>query len=136
MTDTQTKELQAKNKQEVASPSEQTKAGPVFTPAVDIFETYREITLLADLPGVKADDLSIDLRDDTLTITGDTTPLSGDEEQGVLSEFAMGRYYRRFQIPEVINQEKIDARLQEGVLRLILPKAQKVLPRKITVKAN
>lgn len=120
----------------MASPSEQTKPGSVFTPAVDIFETDREMTLLADLPGVKADDLNLDLRDDTLTITGDATPLSGDEEQAVLSEFAMGRSYRRFQIPEVINQEKIDARLQEGVLRLILPKAQKVLPRKITVKAN
>jgi HSP20 family molecular chaperone IbpA len=136
MTDTQTKELQVKNKQEVVSPAEQTMPGPVFTPAVDIFETDREITLLADLPGVKADDLNIDLRDDTLTISGDTTPLSGAEEQAVLSEFTIGKYYRRFQVPEIIDQEKIDAQLQEGVLRLILPKAEKVLPRKITVKAK
>jgi hypothetical protein len=55
MADTQSKELKVREKQEVASPAEQTTPGLVFTPAVDIFETEKEITLLADMPGVKAD---------------------------------------------------------------------------------
>ena len=74
MTETETKELQPKEKLEVTAPAESTKPGLVFTPAVDIFETDREIILLADLPGVKADDLNIDLRDDTLTLTGAVAP--------------------------------------------------------------
>jgi HSP20 family molecular chaperone IbpA len=61
MTDSETKEIQVKPKQEVASPAEQTKPGMVFTPSVDIFETDRELTLLADLPGVTAENLTIDL---------------------------------------------------------------------------
>ena len=52
MTDTDTKELQPQEKLEVAAPAESTRPGLVFTPAVDIFETDKEITLLADIPGV------------------------------------------------------------------------------------
>ena len=69
MTETETKSLQAKTKKEVTTPAEQTKPGAVFYPAVDILETERELTLLADLPGVKARDLKIDLDDNVLTLT-------------------------------------------------------------------
>lgn len=58
ISDTESKALQVKDKAEVTSSAEQTRPGPVFTPAVDIFETDKEITLLADLPGVKTDDLN------------------------------------------------------------------------------
>jgi HSP20 family molecular chaperone IbpA len=53
MTDTESKAIQAKGKTEAATPAEQTRPGFVFTPAVDIFETDKEITLLADMPGVR-----------------------------------------------------------------------------------
>jgi HSP20 family molecular chaperone IbpA len=136
MTDTETKELQAKEKMEVAAPAESTKPGRVFTPAVDIFETDREITLLADIPGVKAGDLNIDLRDDTLTLTGAVAPFEGVEEEDLLIEYEVGTYYRQFSLSEVIDQSKIDAQLSDGVLRLSLPKVEKATPRKITVKAG
>ena len=136
MTDTETKELQAKEKMEVAAPAESTKPGRVFTPAVDIFETDREITLLADIPGVKAGDLNIDLRDDTLTLTGAVAPFKSAGEEGLLIEYETGTYYRQFSLSEVIDQSKIDAQLNDGVLRLSLPKVEKATPRKITVKAG
>ena len=132
---TETKEIQAKEKQEVTVPAEQTKPGPVFTPAVDIFETEKNITLLADLPGVKSDDLIIDLRDNALTLTGDVAPWEGAQEQDRLIEYEIGRYYRQFTLSEVIDQDKIDAQLNDGVLRLTLPKVEKAMPRKISVKA-
>jgi len=132
---TQTKEIQAKEKQEVSVPAEQTKPGPVFTPAVDIFETEKEMTLLADLPGVKSNDLNIDLRDNVLTLTGDVTPWESAEEEDLLIEYEIGRYFRQFTLSEVIDQEKIDAQLNDGVLRLTLPKVAKATPRKISVKA-
>ena len=132
----ETKELQAKDKVEVSAPAEQTKPGPVFTPNVDIFETDKEIIMLADIPGVKAPDLTIDLRDDTLTLTGEVKPFNRPEEQDILIEYQVGRYYRQFTLAEVIDQKKIDAALNDGVLRLTLPKVEKATPRQIAVKAG
>ncbi|MBW2429943.1 MAG: Hsp20/alpha crystallin family protein [Deltaproteobacteria bacterium] len=136
MTDTETKELQAKEKMEASAPAEPTMPGRIFTPAVDIFETDKEITLLAEIPGVKAGDLNIDLRDDTLTLTGAVAPFEGPEEVDILIEYEVGTYYRQFSLSEVIDQAKIDAQLNDGVLRLSLPKVEKATPRKITVKAG
>ena len=136
MTETTTKELQAKEKMEAASPVEQTKPGKVFTPAVDIFETEKEITLLADLPGVKTEHLTIDLNDNVLTLTGEVKPLEGPDEEDILIEYEVGNYYRQFTLSEVIDQNKIDAQLNDGVLRLTLPKVEKATPRKITIKAG
>ena len=67
----ESKALQAKGKKEVNSPAEQTRPGPIFTPLVDIFENTRELTLLADVPGVKAKDLNIDLNENVLTLSAD-----------------------------------------------------------------
>jgi len=131
----ESKELQVKEKQEVATPAEQTRPGLVFTPEVDIFETEREITLLADMPGVAAGDVNIDLREGVLTLSGDVKPWEGAGESDVLVEFEIGKYYRQFSLSEVIDQNKIVAKLEDGVLRLNLPKTEKALPRRITVNA-
>ena len=136
MSDTQSSELKVREKQEVAGSAEQMTPGLVFTPAVDIFETEKEITLLADMPGVHADGLTIDLRDNTLTLSADTAPIGKDDEQELLREYEYGKYYRQFTLGEMINQEKIDAKLTEGVLRLTLPKVEKATPKKISVKTN
>ncbi|MEJ2731186.1 MAG: Hsp20/alpha crystallin family protein [Deltaproteobacteria bacterium] len=136
MADTQSKELKVREKQEVTSPAEQTTPGLVFTPAVDIFETEKEITLLADMPGVKADDLTIDLRDNTLTLSAETTPVDTSDEQDIIVEYETGKYYRQFTLSEIIDQKAIDAKLNDGVLRLSLPKVEKATPKKITVKTG
>jgi len=136
MTETETKEIRAKGKQEATPSAELTKPGPTFTPAVDIFETDTEITLLADIPGVQAKDLDIDLRDDVLTLTGDVAAPEGTNESDVIREYLTGKYFRQFTLSEAIDQSKIDARLQDGVLRLTLPKVAKVTPRKIAVSAR
>jgi len=130
----ESKDIQVKDKQEVASPAEQTKPGPVFSPDVDIFENEKEIVLLADMPGVKADDLNIDLRDDTLTLIGEVPGDADEDEEGIVTEYQTGRYVRQFSLSEVVDQEKIDAKLEDGVLRLTLPKVEKATPRKITIK--
>lgn len=130
------KELKIKEKQEVTASAEQTKPGPVFTPNVDIFETEKAITLVVDMPGVKAGDLNVDLRDDTLTLTGDVSPDAGTPGEKVYVEYATGRYYRQFYLSEVIAQGKIDANLSDGVLRLTLPKVEKATPRRIKVQAG
>lgn len=129
-------DLQSTEKRELASETEQTQEGPVFQPAVDIFEKADGITLVADMPGVKSDQLTIDLRESVLTIRGRVTPPESDKETGVAREFAWGSYYRQFTLADSIDQSKIEARLNDGVLRLELPKVEQAKPRQITVKAG
>jgi HSP20 family molecular chaperone IbpA len=136
MAATDSKEIKVREKQEVTHPAEQTRPGVFFTPTVDIFETDKEMTLLADMPGVKPDNLSIDLRDNTLTLEGGVAPLDGQKEAPLYEEYATGRFYRQFSLSEVIDQAKIDAQLQDGVLRLTLPKVEKATPRKIAVRTS
>jgi len=136
MTDRETKDLQVKPKQELTSPAEQTRPGLVFTPSVDIFETDREITLLADMPGVSADNLTIDLRENILTLTGEVAPFEGANEEDVLIEYEIGKYHRQFNLSNVIDQSKIDAKLNDGVLRLSLPKVEAATPRKIKIQTG
>lgn len=129
------KALQAREKKEMAVPAEQTRPGPTFLPAVDIFESDREITVLADMPGVKAKELNIDLREGTLTIEGHVDPPESANETDLLREYRTGNYFRQFTLPDMIDQANIEAEIKDGVLRLKLPKAEEAKPRKIMVRA-
>ena len=133
---TESKQLKARDKQEVGSPAKQARPGLMFTPAVDILETDREIILLADMPGVATENMSIDLREGVLTISGEVNPWEKADEKDVLIEFEIGKYYRQFAISEAIDQAKIDAKFTDGVLKLVLPKVAKAQPRRITVTAG
>jgi HSP20 family molecular chaperone IbpA len=88
------------------------------------------------MPNVKADDLTIDLRDNTLTLSADTAPVENAEDEDILVEYESGKYYRQFTLGELINQENIDAKLTDGVLRLTLPKVEKATPKKIAVRTG
>ena len=129
-------DIQVKEKQELRTSAEQTKPGPVFTPAVDIFESEKEITLMADLPGVRADKLTIDLRDDILSLSGEVSAPEQKGEEGIHLEYEVGTFVRQFTLSEVIDQKHIEASLKDGVLRLSLPKVEKAKPRKISVAAG
>lgn len=132
-TDTQ---LRPTEKQEVSSGGEQTREGVLYQPAVDIFEREDSLTLLADMPGVTPDKLTIDLRENVLSIRGDVLSPEGQAEAVVDREFEWGGYYRQFTLADSIDQAKIEASLDNGVLRLQLPKVEKAKPRQITVKTS
>ena len=136
MTNTESKALEPREKAEVTTPAEDTRPGLTFTPPVDIFETDEGLTLLADLPGVKAEDLMIDLREGVMSLSGDVQPPEGPDEVDVLREYQTGKYHRKFNLSDVIDQSKIEAELKDGVLRLNLPKIETAAPRKIAVKAG
>jgi len=87
------------------------------------------------MPGVKASDLEIDLRESVLTLTGRVTPSVAAKESNVLREYRPGTFFRQFTLSETIDQPRIDAQLTDGVLRLELPKIEKARPRQITVRA-
>lgn len=129
-------ELQKAEKAGLPAAPEQTRPGPVYSPAVDIFENDNSITVLADMPGVKAQDLKIDLRESVLTLMGRVTSAESTREEDVLREYHTGTFFRQFTLSETIEQPKIDARLTDGVLRLELPKVEKARPRQITVRTD
>jgi len=108
---------------------------PLVRPAVDIFENQDELLIVADLPGVTADTLSIDLEEDRLTIFGRRPEIAGDDAR-VLMGGRCGYDYRRvFTIPDAVDAEKITAELDAGVLRLHLPRHERTRPRRIAIKA-
>lgn len=128
-------ELQPSEKGAMTVP-EQTHPGPVYSPPVDIFESDERISLLADMPGVKAKDLKIDLRESVLTLSAPVTTAEAESETPLLREYGTGSYFRQFTLSDQIDQTKIDAKLNDGVLRLELPKLEKAKPRQITVRVN
>ncbi len=135
MADNKRKEMQKVEAHELAK-AEATRPGVVYTPAVDIFETPDALTLLADMPGVKPNNLKIDLREGVLTLAGVVESARRQGAEDLLVEFEPGSYYRQFTVSDVIDQSRIEAKLMDGVLRLHLPKVEAVKPRQITVKAG
>ena len=103
------------------------------TPAVDIYENENEILLYADMPGVNKDDVTVNIENGKLSISG----IRRLAHQGVSNweEFADIEYVRSFSIPQTINVENVAAKLKDGVLTLHLPKSEAAKPRVIEVKA-
>jgi len=105
-------------------------------PAVDIFEREDGLVLLADLPGAKEGDVKIDVDKDVLTISARFG--EGGFAPGVefYSELWPREYYRAFQLGELLDSAHITAKMRNGVLELVLPKAERAKTRKIEVKAG
>ncbi|HEX6836113.1 MAG TPA: Hsp20/alpha crystallin family protein [Polyangia bacterium] len=97
-----------------------------FTPAVDVVEDDQKFELYADLPGVKLEDLDIQVEKDVLTIKGERKL----ERKG---ERVAGAFSRAFTLPKHVDVEKIAATLKDGVLTLTLPKRPEAQPRQIKV---
>ncbi len=131
-----TKEMELQKKKELQPSAEGTRPGPVFIPAVDILETQDDIIVLADMPGVDSKNVDIDVKENQLTIRGRIDSVVSEKENALYSEFGWGDYLRTFTLSNLINQEKITAKMDQGVLRLTLPKAEKMKPKKITVSAG
>ena len=106
-----------------------------LTPPVDIYDADDEVVLLADMPGVRAEDLEVHLDRGTLTIRGKAEDPATDGEE-VVREFRLGEYWRAFTLGEDIDTGKITAELRDGVLSLHLPKVRERKPWKIPVRAE
>lgn len=135
-TDKGKQEIAVREKEEIKKhEGEPTKSGVYYSPTVDIFETRDAITLVADLPGVDKDGLDINVEDKQLTITGLVSEVE-DRLQPVYTEYGIGGYTRSFRLGDAIDQSKINAALKDGVLTLVLPKAEALKPRKIKIQTS
>ena len=107
---------------------------PAVAALVDVYENAKELLLIADLPGVKKEDLDIRVDADSLTVEArrDAQPTGSL----VAAEYRPYDFRRTFTVPPGIDREKIEAELEAGVLRLHLPKEERVQPRKIPIRAS
>lgn len=122
--------------QSPASRVEPTRDLPVFTPPADIFEEDDALLVVCDMPGVEQKNVTIDLDDDVLTITGHQLDQRPENSQLVYRGYNTGIYRRAFTLAADINREQIKARLVNGVLHITLPKAAEAKPRKIAVEVG
>ena len=136
MTEQEKKELQLRDKEPIAKhEGEPTRAGLVFSPAVDIVRDDDAITLVADLPGVRKEDLELRVEDGVLSIAAPVAEIEA-RHRPVYREYGIGGYARRFSVSDRIDAARISAELKDGVLTVTLPKADRLRPRKIDVKVG
>ena len=109
---------------------------PVFVPPADIYEARDNIVVLAEMPGVAPDGIDITLERRVLTIRGRNAGQGHTGYQRVYNEYADGDYERVFTLSENIDRDRIEATLNDGVLHLVLPKAETAKPRKIELKVS
>jgi HSP20 family molecular chaperone IbpA len=106
-----------------------------FVPRVDIYETKEALFLIADMPGVDEKTVDVELEKNILTISGRVENGKVKDHSLVFSEYEVGDYERSFTVSDEIDREKIKAMVKQGVLRLELPKAEKVKPKKIAINS-
>lgn len=109
------------------------EAQVVFTPPIDIFETAAGLVLLADLPGVAPDSLELQVQDNKLTLFGRVNATLPEGAQVIHQEYQVGHFLRSFILSDEVDHENISAKLNHGVLEVILPRAQRGEPRRIPV---
>lgn len=126
----------AKPAADEAANVERTRDGRYYRPQVDILEKDDELIVLADVPGAKGNRIDVQFEDGTLTIHAEVDPRQDQGTEYLLGEYGVGDFYRTFQVGEAIDAAKITAEYADGVLKLHLPKAQALRPRKISVKAQ
>ena len=109
-----------------------------WIPAVDIRETEKELTFAVELPGLKPEDVEVTAVGGILTIHGERNEERRDGEEGLyhLIERNYGSFTRRFQLPQGVDDDKIQADVAQGVLQVHIPKTALPQPKKIQVKAR
>jgi len=113
---------------------ERTRSRRCFVPKADIYETDQEIIVLADIPGANEKTVDITLEKSVLTINAFIEPIQTHGFELAYAEYDEGDYQRSFRLSNEIDQEKIEASVNAGVLRLRLPKSKGATTRKIAIK--
>ncbi|NVM57980.1 MAG: Hsp20/alpha crystallin family protein [Desulfobacterales bacterium] len=108
-----------------------------WSPAVDIYETAEAVVLKADLPGLKKEDLTVEVKENIITLRGERKfekEIKRDNYHRV--ERAYGRFQRAFSLPSTVRADKVKARFKEGVLEITIPKVEEEKPKQITVNVE
>lgn len=130
----------SETKEVTANPSEVVRETaenvPVVRPAADIFEDEAGITVIADMPGVSRERLSIQVDRGSLAIEGNAEIRVPEGMQSVYADIRATRYRRGFSLSSELDADKAEASLKDGILTLRIPKREQYQPRKIEVRAG
>ncbi|HZP98194.1 MAG TPA: Hsp20/alpha crystallin family protein [Reyranella sp.] len=126
-------QLQVQEKRELAKKEESTVPARIFVPTTDIFETDEALTLAVEMPGVDRNKVDGNVENGVLTIQGQIDFSKYAGLRLLYTEYNIGHYPRSFSISDRIDQDKISAEMKDGVLTLVLPKAEQAKPRRIAV---
>jgi HSP20 family protein len=107
-----------------------------WTPAVDVYQDKDQFTVVAEVPGLKKEEIEISLHGDTLTISGERKPQAKEGDQGFRTERFFGKFQRSLTLPAGVNAEKVKATYKDGILEVVLPKADEAKPKQIEVSLN
>ena len=108
-----------------------------WAPAVDIKEEDNQFVLLADIPGVKPEDIEVHMDAGVLTVKGEKESVTKTEKDGYKRvERSSGSFYRRFNLPDSADGNAINAKCKHGVLEITIPKREAVKPKKINVTSD
>ena len=106
-----------------------------WTPAVDVFEDKDSVKIIAELPGVKPEDVKLSIENNVLTLRGEKKQTAEEKTERVHRyERAYGAFERTFNLPSTVDAENIQAAYDQGVLTIILPKVERARPREIPIK--
>lgn len=106
-----------------------------FDPAIDIQENGDKFELTAELPGVDKKDVNISVNEDVLTISGEKKKtVEKEDAQCYRSERMFGKFERSFRLPDEVDQDKIEAKYENGILHLTIPKTEESKPKEREIK--
>src|SRR5438067_10139512 len=105
-----------------------------FTPVLDVRETDDDYVVMVDIPGVKSEDVSIEVSEQVLTISGSRVPVETGDAQ--LVERPYGSFVRNLTLPKGVDSDQIEAGYHDGVLELHIPKPAQIKPKKIAISSG
>lgn len=126
-------ELQVQEKREVERQQEATVPARAFLPPTDIFESDDLLTLVMEMPGVDREAVDVNVENGVLRVEGRLDFSKYEGMQPVYTEYNIGHYRRSFSLSSKVDQDRISAQMQDGVLTLLLPKPEEAKPRRISV---
>ncbi|HEX2888327.1 Hsp20/alpha crystallin family protein [Vineibacter terrae] len=126
-------ELAVQPKKELTPKEEKTVPARYYVPNTDIHETDEALTLVMEMPGVEKKNIDVKLESDVLRIEGRIDFSKYEGLDPVYAEYNVGHFTRTFALSNKIDQDRIQADLQDGILTLTLPKAKQALPRQIPI---
>jgi HSP20 family molecular chaperone IbpA len=127
------KELEVQQKREVEKPQETTVPARFYQPNTDIFEEEGSLTVVMEMPGVQKDNVGITIEKNVLDVEGKIDFSPYEDLEPLYTEYNVGHYKRSFSLSSKIDQSKISAEMDDGLLTLVLPKAEEAKPRTIKI---
>jgi HSP20 family protein len=126
-------ELAVREKRELATKEEKTVPGRFYVPYTDVYETDEALAVVLEMPGVDRKDVDVSLENGVLKVEGKIDFSKYEGMEPVYTEYNIGHFTRSFTIGDRVDQGKISAHLEDGVLTLTLPKVAQAKPRRIAI---